>query len=56
MKHEYSLLSMLRCKWAATLCLASLYSKCRPNLKSVEFFSTNSVISISILLPSTVDR
>lgn len=53
---NYSLLSILRCKWLAILWRASLYSKCKPNLNNDEFFSTNSVISISILFPKTDDR
>lgn len=49
------LVSMLRCKCVAMRWRASLYSKCRPNLSNVGFFSTNDVISISILLPKTCD-
>lgn len=47
---------MFFCKWLAILWRASLNSKCNPNLKRDVFFSTNSVISISILLPNTDDR
>lgn len=46
---------MLRCKWFAIRWRASLNSKCNPNLNKDVFFSTRSVISISILLPSTCD-
>lgn len=46
---------MLRCKWLAIRWRASLNSKCKPNLSNDAFFSTSSVISISILLPSTDD-
>lgn len=53
---RYLLLSILRCKWLAILWRASLYSKCKPNLSSDAFFSTNSVISISILFPKTDER
>lgn len=52
-RKNYSLLSILRCRWLAILWRASLNSKCKPNLKSDVFFSTSSVISISILLPNT---
>lgn len=51
----YLLLSMLRCRWAATRCLASLNSRCSPSRSNDGFCSTNCVISISILLPSTCD-
>lgn len=51
----YLLLSILRCKWLAIRWRASLNSKCKPNLSSDAFFSTSSVISISILFPSTDD-
>lgn len=49
------LVSILRCKCVAIRWRASLYSKCNPSLKRVGFFSTNDVISISILLPKTCD-
>lgn len=51
----YLLVSMLRCKCVAIRWRASLYSKCKPNLNNVVFFSINCVISISILLPKTWD-
>lgn len=50
------LLSMLRCRCAATRWRASLNSRCKPSRSSDGFFSTKLVISISILLPSTADR